>query len=253
MLSGSTFLADILAFAGRERPKEFLKAGIAPVLPMELNVAARQPPCRLEQRHLLSRDESGVSRGQAVRLTQLLGGAQQRYRQCRIGEQQSPSCCRGKRHRDLEFGVIAPARIVPGFGPAVIEDILALTVALEIGGKRGSELSLGIFDHDRCCAPASARANAARILQRGQERMRQERIAARQRIPLPGLKLANRTGNPRDDTRLAHAIPAPSAIGASVKAAALSRCSAELTVQVSSGRPRRRWAAAKRLGKSRMS
>ena len=56
-----TFLAQILALGRGQRGEKIVEALIAPVLPMELDVAADQPAGRLKQGDLVGLDESRMS------------------------------------------------------------------------------------------------------------------------------------------------------------------------------------------------
>jgi len=82
----------------------------------------------------------------------------------------------------------------------VIEHVFALAVALEIAGHRREQAAVGAFEHQRRALPAGAGADAARILERGEEGVADEGIAAAgERVPF-GLREradrgAERSGN----------------------------------------------------------
>ena len=62
----------------------------------------------------------------------------------REGAEQPLPRHRRERHRDLELGIILPAGALPRIGPAVVEHIFALAVALQIGGRRSAKLALSL-------------------------------------------------------------------------------------------------------------
>ena len=248
------FLAQVLALFGGKLGEEIIEAGVAFVVPVELRIGAQQPAGFLEQRQLRRFDERGVGGGKPVLLADLLGDAQKGDAERRVlARQQARAGGRGEGHADLELGVVLPAGTVPGIGPAVIEDIFALAVALQIGGQSGSGDACGILDHQRKWRPPAAPTDAARFLEQCEESVAGEGIAgSRKRVPLIGGNLADSVMDARGDAheRAAFEMPAPSAIGPSPCLRARSIRSGVLTVHVSTGKPRRRWAPAKRLGMS---
>ena len=96
-----------------------------------------------------------------MRGAQLFGGAQHGQRQCWItGEDAGPG--RGRKGRsNLELGIITPASPVPGIGPAMIEDIFALAMRFDIGGKRRRQLAIAAIDKQGHSLPAAASADTA--------------------------------------------------------------------------------------------
>ena len=67
----------------------------------------------------------------------------------------------------------------------MVEDIFALAVTLQIGRRGRRDRAVLALDDDRRRLPTSALADAARILQRAQKSMGQERIVRPgKRIPL---------------------------------------------------------------------
>ena len=138
-LRRGALLEDRLALARRQRGREVGEARIAGIGPVELAADADQPSRRLEQRDLALLDERRVRRGQAVLGDQRLGRPDQPERRVRIDGEQARAGDGGERHRDLELGIIAPTGAGPGVGPAVVEDIFALAVALGIGRRGANE------------------------------------------------------------------------------------------------------------------
>ena len=78
-----------------------------------------------------------------------------------IPQQQPAPGRRGKRHRDLELGVIAPARALPRISPCLVKHIFALAVALEIGGQDAKRRGMRILYDDGRGLPAGARPDTA--------------------------------------------------------------------------------------------
>ena len=81
-----------------------------------------------------------------------------------------------ERRGDLKLRIVAPARPLIGVRPAVVEDIFALAVALEIAGRGGDDAPAAVLDHDMRRRPAGAPADRARGLERVQEGVRDEGI-----------------------------------------------------------------------------
>ncbi len=236
VLRRGAFLAQILALARGEIGEEILEAGVIAIVPVELDVVAQHPARLLEQRLLLGLDKSRMGGGKAVLGAELLRRREQRSGERFVGEQQPRAGRGGEGRGDLQLGVIAPAGALEGIGPAVVEDIFALAVALEIGRQRGAQGALAILDHDGCGLPAAALADVARILQRGQEGVADEGIARGvERVPVGGSEGTDRAAE--FGHQFAHGSPAPSAMGASAWARAMASACGESTVQVSTGIP----------------
>ena len=179
------FLADRLALAARQRTEEIVEARIAVVAPVELRSLAHQPPRRLEQRHLLGRHERRMRRRQVMLVRHRFQCRDQRRRRGGIAQQQPRPRHGTERRRDLQLGVIAPARTLPRIGPGMVEDIFALAVALGIGRRDRDRAAIGPVDDDRDRLPSRSPADAARRLERGKEGVADERVdAPGARIPL---------------------------------------------------------------------
>ena len=139
-----TFLADRLALARGQAGQEVLEAGIAAIFPVKLLRYAVQKAHFGPRLGLCLGAEGDVQGRQAVALGQLdrppdQGGAPDPV-PARTG-QQAPARCRCEGHGHLELGVIAPAGLLIGMGPVVIEDVLALAVALGIERCDGNHLA----------------------------------------------------------------------------------------------------------------
>ena len=66
---------------------------------------------------------------------------------------------RRERHRDLQLWIIGQSRAVIGIGPAMIEDVLAHGMGLQIGRRGGGETAAGVLDKNMRAAPAGSRTN----------------------------------------------------------------------------------------------
>ena len=122
-----------------------------------------------------------VQRGSVRRLAQGAQAQHQRLARARRrvgGDQQPPALDRRERHGDLQLGIIAPADALEGFGQAMIEDIFAHRMGLEIDRRAGGEPALRGLDQHMGGKPARALADAAGRLQRGEKAMGQKGIEA---------------------------------------------------------------------------
>src|SRR3546814_16932570 len=76
----------------------------------------------------------------------------------RISDWSSDVCSSDlKGGRDLQLRIIGTARALPRIGPAVVEDIFALAVRLQISGSRRDQCARSILHHQRRRLPAGAR------------------------------------------------------------------------------------------------
>jgi hypothetical protein len=174
---------------------------------MELDAAAQQPAARGKVGDFGLLDEGHVGRGQAVLHDHRLDRRQQRLAG---GSQQPLARHRRERHGDLQLGIIVSAGALEGVGPAVIEDIFALAVGLEIGRRRGEQRPVLAFDQDRRRSPAAALADAARFFQRGEKGVTEEGVArSGQRVPAPGIDGGDARRDARDQLRftVGHRLP----------------------------------------------
>jgi hypothetical protein len=128
-----------LALARRQRLEEILVVGIAVVDEVELLVGAMQIALRLQHADLFAGHERDVSRGDAEPahdLLQALGhGILHRQSLVAVGNQKPRAGCRRERDGALQLRIITAAGALEGIGPAVVEDIFALAVVLEIAGQ----------------------------------------------------------------------------------------------------------------------
>src|SRR6185437_11822047 len=103
---------------------------------------------------------------------------------------------RRERHRALQLRVISPAASLVGGGPAPIEDIFAVRMALEIERHGADEAPAVVLESEMLrLPPGLARRRAAR-LERIEERVTEERIV----VAGAGVPFGRRyVGEPRDD------------------------------------------------------
>ncbi len=127
-LGAGAFLADVLAFARRERGEEGVKIFVAVVEPMELLAGAMQEAHLTPGLGFGGAAKGEVQGGEAVVGRDLHRALDQGGLACglvaRTGEQ-AAACDRGKGHGNLQFRVVASACGLVGVGPVVIEDIFA--------------------------------------------------------------------------------------------------------------------------------
>ena len=81
-----------------------------------------------------------------------------------------------KRYGDLQLRIIPAARLSVGVRPAVIENVLALTVRFYVGRRRSRDSSVFILEHEMTRQPACCAADCARVLECLQERVTDEGI-----------------------------------------------------------------------------
>jgi len=112
-----------------------------------------------------------------------------------VRDQQARARRRGEGRGDLELRVVAPAGALIGIGPAMVEDIFALAVALQEAGCCGQELTGIVLDEEIGRRPAGAAAGAAALLQRHEEFMADEGIVPVER------GIAGARGGGRDGVR----------------------------------------------------
>ncbi len=129
----------------------------------------------------------------------------------RVGERAGPGEQTRPRYgregdRGLELGIVAAAGAFEGLGPAMVEHVLTLAVALHVKRHRAQQRAVGRFGQEILRLPAGAPADRLGILQRLQEAMGQERVAGRAgrertNVPLRGLDAGQRIEDAQADGR----------------------------------------------------
>ena len=184
----------LLALLGREAFEVVIEAAVVVVAPVELHVASCQPAGACERGAVRFADEQRVHRGQVARLGEITGRIDESRAgiRRRVGpHQQSGTRDRGERHREHELGVVGEAVAFVGLRPGEIEHELAEGMRLEEGRRGGGEAALVVQCYRRR-KPAAAGADAARALERGEERVAQEGRASRvQRVPRGRVNVRN--------------------------------------------------------------
>ena len=147
---------------------------------MELLVGARQVAGFGQQLLLVLRGEGDVQRRGADLAGQRGAG---RGQQMTVGlgirarlHQQAAAGHRREGHGCLELRVVASAGAFKGVGPAMVEDIFAHGVALQVAGHDRGRLAVGAVEHQVLAEPAALARRRARFLQRPQKVVRQERV-----------------------------------------------------------------------------
>ena len=188
-LGVAAFAADGLAPAGRQGPQEVVEGRVAVVAPDELHILARQqpglghrPPVRLGRKvDVQRRHAQPLGQGQSP-LDQGLAHTGQ----IRVWMSQEARAGRGgEGHGAQQFGIIAAARPLIGVGPAVVEDVFALAVALQIEGHDAQHGVVVASQRQVMRSPALGRGRTARRLTGMQEGVGNEGIAGRGRAGVP--------------------------------------------------------------------
>ena len=141
---------------------------------MILDAVTDQPAAPLAFRSAGVVDEGDVRRRQPVLHRHRLDRGEQLLRP--VPKQPRPGH-RRERHRDLQLGIIFAARPLPRLGPAMVEHIFALAVGLEIGGRGSDESSSSSSTRIGAGVQPVPGSDAARIFERGQKGMAEERVA----------------------------------------------------------------------------
>ena len=79
--------------------------------------------------------------------------------------EQARACHRSERYRDLEFGIVVATGAFEGFGPPMVEDVLALRMGLRVTGCCAEEGAANVFGQQVARLPAGAAAYASGIFQ----------------------------------------------------------------------------------------
>ena len=87
---------------------------------------------------------------------------------------------------------------LPRVGPGVVEDVLALTVRLGIGGRDRGGAAVSAVDDDRDRLPSASPSDAARFLQRREEGVAEEGVCgAGAGVPVGGGHRSDAIGDAR--------------------------------------------------------
>ena len=121
---------------------------------MELRIGAVKPGPALDGARVLLWHEGDVNRRRLALLAEVYKACRQLRPQGRRGRQKARAGRRRERHGALELRVIAPAGAAIGIGPAVIENIFAIAVVLEIAGHNANDAAPVIFKNEMAPAPA---------------------------------------------------------------------------------------------------
>ena len=185
------FLADRLALARGKLRQKLVITGIAVIEPVKLLAGAGQKADLFAQTRLGLGAEGDMGARKARLPRHLRHGLQQGRLHGRGLRDQPWPGHRGKGHRALQLGVIAPAGALIGLRPGVVKDVFALAVGLEIGG--GDARHLPVQPRDQMAGmPARPLPDRARCLERRQKAVAGERVRARPgAIPFGGVEAGN--------------------------------------------------------------
>ena len=148
---------DRLALARGERAQEIVEGRIAVAGEMELLAGANQKPGASQPLGILDRREGEMDGRRLGLSAQSAQACDQRVARAlgRVGGDQEPASGDWReRHGHLELGIIVAAGALVGVGPGVVEDILALAVALEIAGRGGDHAPARVLNREVRRRPA---------------------------------------------------------------------------------------------------
>ena len=193
----AALLADLLALARRQAVEEIVETAVTLVAPVELHPRAPQEPGVAHQVELGLGGEGDVQRGGAGPPAERDAGAEQ-SRPHGAGlrafrRQQARPRHRREGNGNLELRVVAAAGPLERLGPAVIEDVFAVGMALEIH-RRGAENGAGaVLEDDVPGEPAGFRRARAALLQGREKGVADERVGgAGAAVPVGGRHRADR-------------------------------------------------------------
>lgn len=117
------FGQDVLAFLAVQRGGEFVKAGVALVMPVELHAAAQQEAGIGQRLGLLRRRIEDMGGGVRPVLLQGLQRRQQRRARRFVACQQAAAAYRRERNGRQQLGVVRQAVALVGLGPGPVEHL----------------------------------------------------------------------------------------------------------------------------------
>ena len=204
------FPANLLALARGEGREEVVEAAVALVEPVELDAGALQQPGVPHQGELGLGGEGDVQRADPRLVAEPHAGGEER-RPHRVGlrprrRQQARPGHRREGDRDLELGVVAPAGALERIRPAVVEDIFAVGVVLEIHRHGAENGAVPALEDDVARVPAGLRRARAAVFERRQEGVADEGVAvAGAAVPRRRVHLGDRAQDMSFDRRVRRA------------------------------------------------
>jgi len=133
---------DRCRLAARQRFQKIVERGVTLVRPVELEPLALQKTRRAQAPPLGLARERDVHRGHVAPVRDLDQPGDQHVGDARVGvgrEQEPRPGHRRERHRDLELGIVLATGAPIGVGPAVVEHVLAVGMALHVERRRSHE------------------------------------------------------------------------------------------------------------------
>ena len=172
--------ADRLPLARGEGVEEIVEIAVAFVDEMELLVGALEKPGFAEQRPFRFLGEGHVHRRGAA----LGGKGHGSAGECElaaifIGARPDEEPSAGRRcegHRHLQLRIVAAAGTLERLGPAVVEDVFAHRVGLEVAGKDRIRFAVGTVENEVLGEPAGLPSDRAGFLERPQKIVRDEGV-----------------------------------------------------------------------------
>src|SRR6185369_12685408 len=185
LLHAPAFAQRFLALLGTERRKEGVEAGVVVVVPMELAVLAPEIVARTQRCSICVSNEQKVSRRDAFAARMLEQRRRHPFTRCLRFCQEAWAGGRREGRHAHELRVVAQASLLIRARPTPIEHELAPRIALAVQRQSRFDFAGGGLQQQMPRTPAGARADTTCALEREQELVTHERIAARlQRIPL---------------------------------------------------------------------
>ncbi len=179
----ASLLADFLALVVAHLAEVIVEAAIAGVEPVELHAVADQHAGILEHVALGLVGEQAVKGGKPAVACIVDGRNQQQPAALVVFRQQARSAHRRERDRGQQLGIVGNAVALVRIGPGPIEYVFPVGVLLHVHRHRRDQVRAQpqgqVLRH-----PAGAQADALRLLQCQQEGMAQERVLARESVPV---------------------------------------------------------------------
>ena len=140
------FALDRLAVTRVQRGQEIVKRPVAFIVPVKLLVVAQQEAVLAQKLRFRLAGKGHMHGGGVGRVAQRHQAARERGSDLlaidAIADQQPWAGGGRKRHRGLQFWIIAPARALIGIRPAAVEDVFALRMRFQIAGHDAGDLAV---------------------------------------------------------------------------------------------------------------
>jgi hypothetical protein len=165
-----------------ERAEEIGEVAIARIVPVELHAVAHDHPGRGARARFVQRGEQDVQRRISI-VGHHLARTREQDRAKRGVAREEAGARRGReRNRRHELRVIAAAVTAICVRPRPVEHVLAVRMRLRVERQRAGEQAV-VPCGEIAWRPAGTRGRAAGRVQRRQERVREQRLSGRERVP----------------------------------------------------------------------